>query len=186
MPRKLGAVVFVLAAAASAHAQADKAGKPAAAPAAPTLPAEGKKYVEGWLGQWTSSDTTLTSGGQKTQGALRMGCEKVSSGWGVLCKATLDFAGQPPSTTTFLMGWDIGTGEAHMFEVADSAEVHDHSGKWINDRSVSLVRQGKTADGKQEKDDCTASWPSAREIRLECTGSQAGSTVWTFSTTCRK
>ena len=50
---------------------------------------------------------------------------------------------------------------ALMFEVADTAEVHDHSGKWTSDKSISLVRQGKTLDGKLEKDACTATWVSA-------------------------
>jgi len=186
MPRKLGALALVLAVAATAHAQTDKTARPAAAPVAPTLPAEGKKFVAGWIGQWTSNDATFTSGGQKMQGRLRMACESVSSGWGALCRETADMQGMPPSASTFLMGWDVGTGEAHMFEIADTAEVHDHSGKWIDDRSVSLVRQGRTADGKDEKDDCTATWPSARELKLDCTGTQAGATVWTFSTTMRK
>jgi len=186
MPRTLRAVALALIVAAAAHAQTEKGAKPAAAPTAPTLPAEGRKYVEGWLGQWTSNDATLTSGDQKMQGSLKMACESVSSGWGTLCKGTFDIKGLPPSASTFLMGWDIGTGEGHMFEISDNAEVHDHSGKWLSDKSISLVRQGRTYDGKNEKDACTASWPSAQELELDCTGSQAGATVWTFSATMRK
>ena len=80
----------------------------------------------------------------------------------------------PPSESTFLMGWDIATGQAHMFEIADTAEVHDHSGKWIDGKSVSLVRQGKTLDGKLEKDACKATWVSPSEVKLDCTGTQGG------------
>ena len=111
----------------------------------------------------------------------RPGCESVSSGWWALCKASISGPGMPPSESTFLMGWDIATGQAHMFELADTAEVHDHSGKWIDGKSVSLVRQGKTLDGKMEKDACTATWVTASELKFDCTGSQAGATVWTFS-----
>jgi hypothetical protein len=125
-------------------------------------------------------------GDQKMQGSLKMTCESVSSGWGTLCRAVFNAAGMPPSEATFLMGWDIATGQAHMFEIADTAEVHDHSGKWIDGKSVSLVRQGKTLDGKLEKDACTATWVSASEVKLDCTGSQGGATIWTFTSTNKK
>jgi hypothetical protein len=185
MTRKLTLLVLTLAAA--VHAQDKGGAKPASAPPpAPQMTAEGKKFVEGWLGTWTSTDTTYTMGEQKLQGSLKMTCESVSSGWGTLCKGVLNAAGMPPSESTFLMGWDIATGQAHMFEIADTAEVHDHSGKWINDKSVSLVRQGRSLDGKMEKDACTATWVSARELKFDCTGSQAGATVWTFTSTCKK
>ena len=84
------------------------------------------------------------------------------------------------------MAWDLATGQGHMFEVMDTAEVHDHSGRWINDKAISLVRTGKTLDGKLEKDACTATWVSARQLKLDCTGTQAGATVWTFSSAFRK
>ena len=190
MPRKLGVPVFVLAlalAAGAVHAQGQKDVKPAAAPPpAPVMSAEGRKFIDGWLGQWTCNDASYTAGGQKMQGSLKITCESASSGWAALCKGTFVMEGMPPSASTFLMGWDLGTREAHMFEVADTAEVHDHSGKWIDDKSVSLVRQGRTVDGKLEKDACTASWVTARELKFDCTGSQAGATVWTFSSTNRK
>jgi hypothetical protein len=184
MTRKLGMLVLVLAS--SAYAQENGAKPAAAPPAAPTMTADGRRFIDGWLGTWTSTDTTYTMGDQKMQGTYKMTCESVSSGWGALCKGALSFAGKPPSEGTFLMGWDIATGRAHMFEVMDSSEVHDHSGRWIDDKSVSLVREGKALDGKLEKDDCTATWVTSREVKLACTGTQGGATAWTFTSTCRK
>jgi hypothetical protein len=185
MTRKLGVLVLTLAA--SVHAQDKGAAKPASAPPpAPKMTAEGRKFVEGWVGTWTSTDTTYAMGDQKMQGTLKMTCESVSSGWGTLCRAVMTSGGMPPSESTFLMGWDVATGQAHMFEIADTAEVHDHAGKWIDGRSVSLVRQGKTLDGKMEKDACTATWTSPGEVKLDCTGTQGGTTVWTFTSTCKK
>jgi hypothetical protein len=64
--------------------------------------------------------------------------------------------------------------------------VHNHTGKWNDDGSVSLVHQGKTTAGKDEKDACTASWKSPREMKFDCTGTQGGSTVWAFTSTARK
>ena len=185
MTRKL--TFLVLAFAASLHAQDKSAAKPMAAPPpAPKMTAEGKKFVEGWRGTWTSTDTVYTMGDQKMPGSLKMSCESVSAGWGTLCKGVMSAGGMPPSEGTFMMGWDIATGEAHMFELGDNAEVHDHSGKWTNDKSVSLVRQGKTPDGKMEKDACTATWVTANELKFDCVGTQAGATVWTFTSTSKR
>jgi hypothetical protein len=183
MTRKLP--IFVLSLAASVHAQ-DKSAAKAVPPQALQMTAEGKKFVAGWRGAWTSTNTLYTMGDQKLPGSLKMNCESVSSGWGTLCKGVLNAQGMPPSEATFMMGWDIATGEAHMFELADSGEVHDHSGKWINDKSVTLVRQGKSLDGKLEKDACTATWVTASELKFDCTGTQAGATIWTFTSTSRK
>jgi hypothetical protein len=179
-------VALALSAAPLVHSQ-EKAPKPAVTPPpAPKMSAEGRKFLDGWIGNWTSTDTVYTMGTQKMQGSLKMACESVSAGWGTLCKGTMTTEGMPPSEGTFLMAWDIATGEGHMFEVMDTAEVHDHSGKWINDKSVSLVRQGKTLDGKMEKDSCTVTWVSSSELKLDCIGTQAGKTVWTFTSTSRK
>jgi hypothetical protein len=182
-------LVTLFAAAGAAEAQEKKAAPPAAAAAAPAPPKmsdEGRKFLDAWLGTWTSKDATLTAGDQKMTGNLKVACEKVSNGWGSLCKATFAFKGMPPMTNTFLMGWNLGTGEAHMFEVSDAGEVHDHSGKWTDDKSVSLVHVGKTPDGKEEKDACTATWNAPKELKFDCTGSQGGATVWTFTSTAKK
>ena len=186
MLRKSLLALFALTLAAFADSQ-DKGAKPAAAPPAPPkMSAEGRKFLDGWVGTWMSTDTVYKAGDQKMQGSLKMVCESASAGWGTLCKGTFGAAGMPPSEGTFLMAWDIATGQGHMFEVMDTAEVHDHAGKWINDKSVSLVRQGKTLDGKLEKDACTATWVSANELKFDCTGTQAGATVWTFTSTNKK
>ena len=177
--------LLALAIAAAATAQDKSPAKPAPPPP-PKLSAEGKKFVEGWLGNWTSNDTVYAMGAQKMQGSLKMSCESVSSGWGALCKGTMNTSGMPSSEATFLMAWDLATGMAHMFEVGDTGEVHDHSGKWTSDKSVSLVRNGKTLDGKLEKDSCTATWVSPGELKFDCVGTQAGATVWTFTSTSKK
>jgi hypothetical protein len=180
-------VVIAMALAAVVSAQ-DKSGlnSASAPPPPPKMSAEGKRFVDAWLGSWTSTDTTYTMGGQKMQGTLKMTCESVSSGWGALCKGVMSGPGMPPSQATFLMGWDVATGEAHMFEIGDTGEVHDHSGKWIDGKSVSLVRQGKALDGKMEKDACTATWVTASELKFDCTGTQGSATIWTLTSTSRK
>jgi hypothetical protein len=124
MKTRLTLLAFALAAVAVAQ---DKApAQPAAAPPQPPkMSAEGKKFLEGWLGSWTSNDTVYAMGPQKMKGSLKMSCESVSSGWGTLCKGTLNAEGMPPSQATFLMAWDLATGMGHMFEVGDTGEVHE-------------------------------------------------------------
>lgn len=184
MSRTLAICTLVVGIGAAAAAQ-DKDAKAAAPPAPPAMSAEGKKFLAGWVGNWTSN-AMMTMGAQKLDGPLKMSCESVSAGWGTLCKGTFQMKGMPISEATFLMAWDIATGQAHMFEVTDMAEVHDHSGKWLNDKAVSLVRQGKNLEGKLEKDACTATWVTPAELKLDCTGTVAGATAWTFSATNRK
>src|SRR5262245_2361967 len=142
MKRPNAVAVLALMLAPAAYSQDAKSA--AAAPPTPTMKmsAEGRKFLDGWVGNWNSSDTLLTMGTQKMPGSLKMACQSVSAGWGTLCKGTFNTPGMPPSEATFLMAWDLATAEAHMFEVADTGEVHDHSGNWINAKSVSLVRQG--------------------------------------------
>ena len=114
MLRKSLLALFALTLAAFADSQ-DKAAKPAAAPPAPPkMSAEGRKFLDGWVGTWMSTDTVYKAGDQKMQGSLKMSCESVSSGWGTLCKGAFNTVGLPLSEGTFLMGWDIATGEAHM------------------------------------------------------------------------
>ena len=118
---------------------------------------------------------------------VKMTCEKVSGGWGALCRGTGEFKGMPKQEMTFLYAWDMATGEAHMFEVASTGEVHNHVGKLLDGgKGVSLIHEGKNLEGKVEKDDCTMTWPSPKEKKIACAGTQAGATVWTFGASCKK
>jgi hypothetical protein len=56
--------LLVLTLAASVHAQDSAKSTP---PPALQMTAEGKKFVEGWHGAWTSTDTTYTMGDQKSK-----------------------------------------------------------------------------------------------------------------------
>jgi hypothetical protein len=185
MSRTLGVLALVLGVGAASSAQ-DKVAQPAAAPPALAMTAEGKRFLGGWLGQWTASDATVTLGAQKMPMTLKMNCESVSAGWGTLCSVTFDIKGLPPSAATFLLGWDVATGQGHMFEVVDTGEVHSYSGKWTSDKAIALVHQGKNPEGKPEKDACAVTWASARQLALDCSGTQAGATAWTLKATSRK
>ena len=176
----------------SAFAQgkpADKAAPPAKAEAmpVPVLPPEGKKLVEGMLGNWKSSDTVMTMGDKSFKGKLDMKCEKASGGWATLCKGSADMGKEmPKQEVTFLFGWDVGAQEGHMFEVSNMAEVHNHSGKWADDKTITLVHDGKNAEGKEEKDSLTMTWTSPKELSMKAVGTQGANTVWTFTSVAKK
>ena len=154
---------------------APAAAKPAEMPI-PQLPAEGKKWLEGHLGNRKASDAVLTMGGQSMKGKMEIKCEKTSSGWAVVCRGKV----------TFLMGWNIGDGTATMFEVSNMGETHNHTGKWLDDKSIALAHQGKTWEGKEEKDVVTFTWNSPKEMVIKAEGTAGTATTWTMSATAKK
>src|SRR4051812_7687205 len=76
-----------------------KKGEKAAEMPMPEMPAEGKRFIEGLLGKWKSSDVTMTMGSKPTKGKLELDCEKTSSGWATLCKGKMDLGKEMPPQT---------------------------------------------------------------------------------------
>jgi hypothetical protein len=166
---------------------AKKEEKKEAAAAAPTLPPEGKKWIESNLGNWKSTDATLTLGDKPLKGKLTMKCDKAAGGWATVCNAKFDFGKElPGQDSTFLMAWNLGTGEATMFEASNVGDVHHHTGKWADDKSITVVHNGKNAEGKDEKDSLTFTFSSPKELVLKGEGTSGGQTLWTFAATAKK
>ena len=157
-----------------------------AAPPAPVLPPEGKRWVEGHVGKWVSTDASMAMGDMKMTGKMTMNCEKASSGWASVCKGKFESKGMPAQEMTMLMGWDMQGGMAHMFEVANTGEVHDHTGKWTDDKNISMVRDGKNVEGKDETDTLNFAWTSPKELKVSGDGKQAGVVAWSFTSTMKK
>ncbi len=184
---------FLIAALISTTAQAQASGggapaKPAQAQAqepTPKLPAEGKRWVEGFRGNWTGR-AKLTAGERELSGTMRMTCVKSSAGWATICKGSFTAPGARPEEDTYLMGWDVGTKQAHMYEVTSAADVHDHVGAWSDDRSITVTHHGKTADGQDEEAAITFKWISAKQLDAEGAGKVAGKSAWTMSATFKK
>jgi hypothetical protein len=143
----------------------------------------GRRFIDAWLGRWSASDAALTVGGQTMRGSSEMSCESVASGWGALCTRRAAIACLPPWTAVFLVGWNIATGEGHLFEVSEAADVNDLSGAWSADGTITLARDGKSLEGRQERIACRLAWPSAATSTVACTSTQSGATAWTFSYT---
>lgn len=158
-----------------------------AEPPMPQLPAEGKKWIESHLGNWKAKDVVMTMGDKTLKGTMEMDCEKVSSGWGTLCKGKMDLGkDMPPQEVSFLMGWNIGEGMATMFEVSNMGEVHRHVGTWADQKSISVTHEGKTPDGKMEKDVVTFTWSSPKEMAIQASGTSGTTMAWKMTATAKK
>jgi hypothetical protein len=163
-----------------------KEDKAAGAPQGPTMTPEGKRWVESLLGKWTDKATTLQMGENRITGKMTMACEKTSGGWGANCKGRFEAKGMPAQEISMLLGWDLAEATAHMFEVANTGEVHDHSGKWTDDKTISLVRNGKNIQGKEEVDTVTFAWASPKALKVSGEGKQDGAVAWSFSSDMKK
>jgi hypothetical protein len=157
-----------------------------APPAPPQMSPEGKKLIDGMLGSWTMKDAAFKMGDQEMKGKFTMKCEKAVNGWAALCKGKADFGKAAKFEGLYTFAWDIATGEGHMLEVEDSPTVHDHVGKWTDDKSISLVRTGKNSEGKVETDTVTFTWVGPKEVTFAAIGKSGAMTNWTFNGTMKK
>lgn len=165
--------------------EAKQAAATVGAPPMPVLPPEGKRWVESMLGKWKGT-SEMAMGDQKMASQDKMECEKASGGWGAVCKMKFEVKGMPAQEATTLFGWDLATGEATMFEVTNMAEVHKHTGKWADEKNITVVHVGKNAEGKEEKDSLTLAWVSPKEVQVKAEGSVGGQTLWTMTGTMKK
>ncbi len=168
-------------------AEPEKKAAMAEAPPMPKLPAEGRKWIDMNRGNWNSNDVVMTMGDQVMKGKMSMRCEAASNNWATLCHAKFNLGkSMPPSNATFLYAWNIGSNEATMFEVSDMAEVHTHTGKWTDDKTITITHSGNTADGKYEVDALTFTWTSPKEVMIKAQGTQGGNVMWSMTATAKK
>lgn len=148
---------------------------------------EGKKFIEGMQGKWTMKDGTFTMGGKEMKAKVTMDCAKASGGWATTCKGAQDMGKEMPKVDgLYTFSWDIVTGEGHMHEVESMGNVHDHVGKWTDDKTISLVRTGKNLEGKDETDTVTLVWVSPKEFNFSAEGKSGETVNWSFKGVAKK
>jgi hypothetical protein len=183
-------VIAALGIAVSAFAELNQGDKSERRPDAvprPVLSAEGRQFVESFVGKWRGEDAVFMMGDQQVAQKVALDCERVSAGWGAVCKLKVTGRNAPVQESTMLLGWDLARGEAHLFEVSNTADVHNHVGNWSNNgRTISLAHQGIGAEGGDERDLLTFTWTSPRELVVRGEGSLGNATVWTLAGTLRK
>jgi hypothetical protein len=186
--KKLVIAVAIFSTSLAALAQApakDKAAPPSAA-VTPKMTPEGKKFIEAFHGNWTMKDATFSMGGQEMKGKFTMNCDKAAGGWATVCKGKQSFGKDMKADALYTFSWDIVTGEGHMHEVESMGNVHDHAGKWMDEKTISLGHTGKNMEGKEETDTVTFTMVSAKEIVFKADGKSGATTNWTFSGTMKK
>ena len=165
----------------------DKAEPAAAAPPALTMTPEGKKFLEMVVGNWTFKDGVMKMGDQEMKGTFTLKCVKAVMGWAAECKGVQDMGKAMPKVEgLYVMAWDVVTNEGHILEVESMGNVHDHVGKWTDDKTLSLVRTGKNLEGKDESDTVTMTFNSAKEMVFKAEGKSGATTNWTFMGTGKK
>jgi hypothetical protein len=162
------------------------AAAPAAAPQMPTMPAEGKRWVESFFGNWKSKDVVMTMNGQTMNGTMKNNCKKGANGWAAVCEAKMEFKKGPTMEAVFVHGWDIGSSMATFYEVTSMAEVHAHKGKWTDDKTITVTHSGKNAMGQEESDQLTFTLVGPKEIKVTGSGNAQGKETFSFTGTFTK
>lgn len=183
-PTLLAALVVSLSAlAADAPAKDAKA----AAPAAPAMTPEGKKLLEGMIGKWTMKDAVFSMGGKEMKCKMTMDCAKSAAGWGTTCKGVQDCGKEMPKVEgLYTFAWDVVSGEGHMLEVESMGNVHNHVGKWSDDKTIVLTHSGKNMEGKDESDVVTMTWNSPKEIAFKAEGKSGETVNWSVNGVSKK
>lgn len=163
-----------------------KPGAAASGPPKPMMSAEGKKYLEGMIGRWKGSNIKMKMGDQENSGSLTMFCSKATVGWAVTCKGQMRMKKMPVQEMALLLGYDNANKTAHMFEVTNFGEVHDHAGSWDEDGSITLTHTGKNAEGKEESDAMTFKWTNKKMITFTGKGESEGAQIWSMEGSIKK
>lgn len=160
----------------------------AAAPTAqhpPQLPPEGKRWIESFVGRFRSNDVSFTMGDKPVKGKMELDCRRAAGGWAATCTATMTL-GKEKQQMALLYGWSVADGMAHLFEVTNMGDVHDHAGKWDDDKTITVVHRGKSLAGKQGEDSLTFARVGAKQMRVTGKGTEDGAPAWTFAGTFTK
>lgn len=158
-----------------------------AMPPPPTMTPEGKKFLESMVGHWAFNDLVMKMGDHEMKGTFTFKCEKAAMGWVTECKGVQDMGkAQPKVEGIYLLTWDVVTGEGHMLEADSMGTVHNHAGKWSDDKTISLVHNGKNLEGKDETDTITFTYVSPKEMTMKADGKSGATINWSMSATGKK
>jgi hypothetical protein len=95
------------------------------------------KRLEILLGTW-KGDALLIANGRSVSWKPKWTCGMSSGGWGVTCKLSGKIPGVGQYDETDVFGYDEGSDLVHWFSTSSRGEVHDHSGRWIDGKTLQL------------------------------------------------
>jgi hypothetical protein len=109
--------------------------------------------------------------------AMKTSEDKVVSGCGEMSAVEIEHSGINSEINTHIEGfedyyendlWSIDavTGQVHLYSVTSEGETHDHSGKWVNDKTLELTWRGTFEDQEMEEH-ITAKWIDKDQFELK-------------------
>ncbi len=147
-------------------------------PAAPPLPPEAKRIVDGFSGAWTFEGTVSGLPGMKEPLKVKetMQCRKGGAGRLVACtgKGTSAMGGYEDEA---LIGYDANGKAVHFVGMDSMGVVHDHKCNWKDDKTLACEPLQWTGDdGQPATVDLTVTWSDPKTIKVvETTTAKDGS-----------
>ena len=155
-----------------------------AAEAPPAPPPEVKKTTDTFTGKWVGEATVDMGDGKPEKIKTAFDCKKVALGAGVSCSMAAK-GSMGPMEQNCLVGFDPeGTG-VHLMCITSMGEVHDHKGKWSDDKTVTFDSLTADMGGKSATEDLTIAFADPKTMTVTSITTQ-GDTKLTFTFSGKK
>jgi len=162
----------------------EKKGEAAAKPPALHEMPDVKKVVDAFAGKW-AMDAELTMPGAKPEKTkVTMECKKIAMGAGVSC-AMEGKSSMGPMAQTCMIAHDPEGSGVHLMCVTSMGEVHDHKGKWKDDKTLEFEPYKGTMMGKPATETVTMAMADAKTMTMTSTTTTAEGD-FVFSSTAKK
>lgn len=89
---------------------------------------------------------SMTQGEMKSEGKVMHINKSIADGWGVEIREVCEIKDMQTYRALNIFGYDMGTGLTHLYTVDNYADVHDHVGKWADDKTLNLEHNGMMGD----------------------------------------
>jgi len=139
------------------------------------LKAKEIELLDRLVGDWTVELTGKVPDGTSLQGKGTVRAIELSLGRGIRTEMKLDVPGMGAYDEDDLWGFDQWQKEIHLFSITSTGAVHDHSGKWNDDKTLELHWEG-LYEGKPATEDVVLTWVTDDEIRVHEVDTSGGQT----------
>lgn len=106
-------------------------------------------------------------------------------GQGIQTRLTGELPGLGPVDESDLWGYDPGADLVHMFSITSFGDVHDHAGRWTDERTLALQWRG-VREGQEAIEEISITLPSGGEMHVRSTMTVGGQPAGAFEATFRK
>jgi len=117
------------------------------------------------VGDWTVDLTAKMPNGTLLRGKGTVRASELTMDRGIRTEMRLDAEGMGAYHEDDLWGYDQWEKKIHFYSVTSTGAVHDHSGKWKDDKTLELHWEG-LYEGKPTTEDVVLRWAADGEIRV--------------------